>query len=215
MVRSTGPSMESGDVGRTGARSKRLPRDLASTRTSPRSGSSRRWLRRTLAALFAIAVLFSVVTGRVFIWPDLPEVPARADAIIELGGMGDRDGAALALAREHRAPVLIQSTVVAAAGTSRCLPPIPDVTIMCFHADPNTTRGEARYIGALGAQQTWRSVILVTTPDQAWRAQLRVKRCFPGEVDVSTTPLPTWAWLQQIPYQWAASAKALIFQRDC
>jgi hypothetical protein len=165
--------------------------------------------------LAALAASFSVATGRLFIWPALGEPPARADAIIELGGMGDRDGAALALARAHRAPILIQSTVVAEAGTNKCLPPVSDVTIMCFHADPLTTRGEARYIGAVGSQRHWKAVILITTPDQAWRARLRVRRCFPGEVYVATTPLPTWAWLRQIPYQWAATAKALIFQRDC
>jgi uncharacterized SAM-binding protein YcdF (DUF218 family) len=89
------------------------------------------------------------------------------------------------------------------------------VTIMCFHPDPSTTRGEARYIGALAEQRHWKSVTLVTSPDHAWRARLRVMRCFPGDVYVSTTPLPAWAWAWEIPYQWGATAKALLFQRDC
>jgi hypothetical protein len=165
--------------------------------------------------MLVLAVPFGVVTARFFVWPQLPRLPSRTDSIIELAGPGNRDAAALALAREHRAPVLIQSTVVAEAGTSTCLPPVPDVTIMCFHPDPGTTRGEARYIGALAEQRHWKSVILVTSPDHAWRARLRVMRCFAGEVYVSTSPLPAWAWPSQIPYQWGATAKALLFQRDC
>jgi uncharacterized SAM-binding protein YcdF (DUF218 family) len=174
-----------------------------------------RRLLRTLVVLLALAVPFGLVTARLFVWPQLPELPLRADAIVELAGPGDRDGAALALAREHRAPVLIQSTVVEEAGTTRCLPPAPDVTIMCFHPDPGTTRGEARYIGALAVQRHWKSVVLVTSRDHAWRARLRVSRCFPGEVYVSMTSLPPVAWLWQIPYQWGATAKALLFQTNC
>jgi hypothetical protein len=177
--------------------------------------SHRHRLRRTLVVLLAVGVPFVLLTMRFFVWPELPELPARADAIIELAGPGNRDGDAIALAQAHRATLVIQSTVLAEAGTNKCLPPIPDVTIMCFHPDPGTTRGEARYIGALAAQRHWRSVILVTTPDHAWRARLRVMRCFPGEVYVSVSPLPAWEWPLQIPYQWAATTKALIFQTDC
>jgi uncharacterized SAM-binding protein YcdF (DUF218 family) len=185
----------------------------------PVAGRARRVRRRRLWIVLAIVlVLFSAVTARVFIWPDLPPLPQRADAIIELGGAGnpeDRDAAALALARDHRAPVLVQSTVAVEAGTDRCLPAVPDVTIMCFHPEPNTTRGEARAIAALAARHRWTSVILVTTPDHAWRARLRVSRCFPGQVYVSTVRLPTMEWFGQIPYQWSASAKALTFERGC
>ncbi|MFL6144994.1 MAG: YdcF family protein [Labedaea sp.] len=160
-------------------------------------------------------LLFAGATARFFVWPDLPPLPDRADAIIELGGPGFRDDDALALAREHRAPVLVQSTVVEEAGTDRCLPPVPDVTILCFHAEPPTTRGEAQSIGALAERYHWRSIILVTTPDHAWRARLRVSRCFPGQVYVSTSALPPLYWFRQIPYQWGASTKALLFERDC
>jgi uncharacterized SAM-binding protein YcdF (DUF218 family) len=87
---------------------------------------------------------------------------------------------------------------------------------MCFHAEPNTTRGEAQSIGALAAQYNWSSIILVTTPDHAWRARWRVSRCFPGEIYVHTAPLPAWYYgFWQIPYQWGATAKALAFERDC
>jgi hypothetical protein len=188
-------------------------KESVDSRKLSRSPLRRRW--RTWAVLALATLLFGGATSRLFVWPELPKLPARADAIIELGGPGNRDGAALALARKHEAPVLIQSTVVSEAGTSTCLPPVPDVTIMCFHADPGTTRGEARYIGTLAAQRDWRSVILVTSRDHAWRARLRVMRCFHGDVYVSTTPLPARAWPRQIAYQWAATAKAMLLEREC
>ncbi len=92
------------------------------------------------------------------------------------------------LAREHVAPVVIQSTLPEDATSDTCLPPVTGTTIGCFSPVPPTTRGEARYIGQRGAAEHWSSVIIVTTPDHAWRARLRVQRCFPGEVYVETSP---------------------------
>jgi uncharacterized SAM-binding protein YcdF (DUF218 family) len=189
------------------------PEDLTSPAADKRPRRRRRY--RLRIALAIIIVLFAAVTARVFIWPDLAPLPERADAIIELGGPTIRDEAALELARDHRAPVLVQSTVQAEAGTHSCLPPVPDVTILCFHADPGTTRGEARAIGEMAARYHWDSIILVTTPDHAWRSSWRVSRCFPGEIFVSTSDLPFWSWFRQIPYQWAASAKAVTLERGC
>jgi hypothetical protein len=163
-----------------------------------------------------LVVAFAATTARIFIWPSLPPVPDHVDAIIELAGPGDRDAVAMALAKEHHAPLLIQSTLERdITYPETCLPPIRDVTIECFHPEPATTRGEARYIGERAAAAHWKSVIIVTTPDHAWRARLRVERCFPGQVYVATSPLPTVDWLRQIPYQWAATVKAELFQRDC
>ena len=159
-----------------------------------------------------MATAWAVATATLFVWPSLPPVPAHVDAIVELGGPGDRDSIALGLARDHRATYLVQSTM---PNDTRCLPSVGGVRVLCFHAEPNTTRGEAEYIRTLASRYGWKSVILVTTPDQAWRARLRVSRCFSGEVYVSTAHLPTLDWLRQIPYQWAATVKALTVQRSC
>jgi uncharacterized SAM-binding protein YcdF (DUF218 family) len=180
---------------------------------------NRRSHRRQLSAVAAMLVLavFSAATARLFIWPDLEPIPRHVDAIIKLGGAAtDQRGLlALKLAREQRADFLVQSTTRGEAGTRRCLSAVPGVTILCFHPDPNSTRGEARYIAAEAARLGWRSVILVTTPDQAWRARLRTMRCFPGDVYVATAPLPPQSWIWQIPYQWAATVKALTAERSC
>jgi uncharacterized SAM-binding protein YcdF (DUF218 family) len=156
-------------------------------------------------------------TVRLFVWPSLPALPQHVDAVIELAGSNDagRDATAIDLAREHRAPILIQSTVPTDLKANSCLPAMPSVKIMCFYADPSTTQGEARYIGQMAATHHWTSVIIVTTPDQALRAQLRVSRCFRGAVYVDVAPLPPVMWMRQIPYQWFASLKALVVNRSC
>ena len=183
----------------------------------PRSDRRSHRRRRWVAGVLLVLVVFGAATARLFIWPDLEPIPRHVDAIIELAGAANdhRDRLALELAREHRADFLVQSTTRGEAGTHACLPAVPGVTILCFHADPNTTRGEAQYIAAEAARLGWRSVILVTTPDQAWRARLRTTRCFPGDVYVATAPLPPLSWIWLIPYQWAASVKALTVERSC
>jgi uncharacterized SAM-binding protein YcdF (DUF218 family) len=178
-------------------------------------GLARAGFPRRLVTLMAIVLsLVAVATYRLFIWPELPPLPLRADAIIVLGGPGERDPTALALARAGRAPVLMRS-VPDEKHTRRCLPPVPGVAIVCFYAQPDTTRGEAQYVGRVAQQKHWKSVILVTTADHAWRARLRVARCFPGAVYVSTTPWPSLPWAGAISYQWLATIKALVFERDC
>lgn len=178
----------------------------------------RPWIRRATVLVPVLVLLaLGVMTDRMFVHPRLAPVPPKVDAIIELGGAGmeGRDRVALELARTGYAPYVVQSTLADAEGTSRCLPPVPDVTVLCFHAEPNTTRGEARWIAEEAARRNWRSVVLVTTPDQAWRAWLRTTRCFDSEVFVATSPLPPRDWPWQIPYQWAATVKAMTMERAC
>jgi uncharacterized SAM-binding protein YcdF (DUF218 family) len=87
--------------------------------------------------------------------------------------------------------------------------------VVCFHPEPFTTRGEARAIADMARQNGWSSVILVTTPDQAWRATVRVSRCFDGPVSVATTPLPPYLRPPEIGYQWGATLKAYTFETTC
>jgi hypothetical protein len=164
----------------------------------------------------AAGFLLSGLTARFFVWPVPAPMPDHVDAIVKLGGYGDREDAALTLAAQHRAPVLIDSTLDPLhAGFTGCLPAVEGVEIVCFNPVPPTTRGEARYVGRLAELHGWRSIVLVTTPDQAWRARLRMRRCFDGAVYSVTTPLRLRDWAWEIPYQWAATVKALVVEPTC
>jgi uncharacterized SAM-binding protein YcdF (DUF218 family) len=169
-----------------------------------------------MAVLAVVVAVFAVLTAHLFVWPDLPPVPARADAIVQLGGPGNRRHVAFDLARQGRAPLVAISVSNVEMRTSWCAAGrFRDVAVLCFHSKPFTTRGEARDVGTMAAQHGWRSVILVTTPDQARRATLRVSRCFNGQIAVATARLPWYEWPWQIAYQWGATVKAYTFQTSC
>ena len=159
--------------------------DEADTRAgednAARRPRKRRRRRIVGVVVLVIVLLFAAITARV----------------IELAGPGDdgRDARAIQLANEGRTDYLVQSTKV---GDTHCLPAPQDVKLLCFHPDPATTRGEAQWIGREAAQRHWKSVILVTTPDQAYRAKLRVGRCFPGKVYVATSTLPWKRWFTHL-----------------
>jgi len=173
----------------------------------------RGWRRKLVAVAAALIVAFAAATARVLIWP-VEWTPAKADAIVMLAGPGDRLPAAVQLAREHRAPVLVVSRGWMGYG-GPCPPAIPEVRIICFDPDPGDTRGEAEYVGALARRDSWHSLILVATRPQAVRAQLVFGRCYSGQLYVATAPLPSSDWLYQISYGWGALMKAALLVRSC
>ena len=105
--------------------------------------------------------------------------------------------------------------MIGEAGTRRCHPAVPGVTIHGFHADSNASCGEAQYIAA----ECCPAGLEVGDPgdhaDQAGRARGQTMRRFPGDVYVATAELPPHSWIWLIPYQWAATVKALTVERSC
>jgi uncharacterized SAM-binding protein YcdF (DUF218 family) len=169
--------------------------------------------RRWAYVLLAVLVLFSLATARLFIWP--PQgVPGQASAIVMLQGNGDRLQAAVQLAKDHRAPVLVVSRGRDGYG-GPCVAAMPGIKIICFDPNPANTRGEAEFVGRLAQQYHWRSVILVTVRAQDRRARLLTARCFSGSVYVSTVPLPLSQWPYEIAYEWGALVKALVTNQSC
>jgi uncharacterized SAM-binding protein YcdF (DUF218 family) len=166
-----------------------------------------------VALIVVLVVAVGVTSVRLFIWP-AQGMPARVDAIVVLGGPGDRLGKGLELADQGRAPVLAISEGLEVP-PSLCRPRSQAPRVICFQPDPLTTQGEAEAAGRLARQYGWRSMVLVTTPDQDSRARIRFERCFGGGLYVVTTPLPASQWAGQLAYQWAATAKALVLQRSC
>ena len=173
----------------------------------------RKWWRKIIIAVAVLVVVFTASTARLLIWP-VQNAPARVDAIVMLAGPGNRLPAALALAREHRAPVLVVSQGWMGYG-GPCPPPTPGVRTICFNPSPGDTRGEAEYVGALARRSGWHSLLIVAIAPQAVRAQLLFDRCFSGQVYASTAPLPAGSWPYQIAYGWGALIKAVFLNRSC
>lgn len=177
----------------------------------PRSRKQR--ARRFLIVFVILIAVFCAATAWLFVWP-ATGMPARVDAIVVLGGPGNRIDAAERLAGQGRARYLVISE-------GQYVPPylcgtyVGTALVVCFRPTPATTQGEAEATARLARQYGWRSIVLVTTPDQTWRAKLRFRRCYSGSVYGVTTPLPSHLWPFQIAYQWAATVKAELVNRSC
>ena len=191
-------------------------RDRASNGTP---GSRRlRWRRAAVIAAAVVAV-FLAATARLFVFP-AQGMPPHVDAIVMLDGPGDhaRLHTALRLAREHRAPAVLISIGSRASQPQPgggCPPGVPGVKVICFNPSPATTQGEAEIIGRYARRHRWTSVALVTVAPQDTRARLRLNRCFGGSIYVVTAPLPAGQWPYQLAYEWGATIKALVAQRNC
>ena len=178
--------------------------------------SSVRWckLRRQGMIMLVMAILaFSIVTARLFIWPE-QGMPPRVNAIVMLNGDDSPLSVALRLAQERRAKFLLVSQGTRSSNFG-CPGRVPQVKIICFYPSPATTQGEVEFASRLAARYHWHSIALVTMAPQASRARLRLERCFPGHIYVVTSPIPFDTWPYQIAYEWGATIKALVLQRGC
>ncbi|UQX88600.1 YdcF family protein [Jatrophihabitans telluris] len=185
----------------------------------PRKRSRRRWLRRTVAALFVLLLAWLTGCYVLLVRPHL-DTPHRVDAILVLGppDINDRYGRALELLEQGYSHNLVVSAVTEKQPQMQraCRNGIPDRRIICFYPWPPTTRGEAQKITELAAQYHWKSIMVVTSTFHISRARVIVRRCFPGQVSMVDTrrhiPLSQWAY--EFSYQTGAWIKAGL-NRDC
>jgi uncharacterized SAM-binding protein YcdF (DUF218 family) len=178
------------------------------------AGHGRRW-RYAVIVVVILCSVFAVATARIIIWPS-QGLPQRTDAIVMLAGPGDRLPAALELANDGEAPVLAVSTGhLGYGGPCPASSTVPRVRIICFEPDPADTRGEAEYVAGLARRYGWRSIALVTVPEQATRAEILMRRCYGGAIYVTTVAQPWYQWPYQIAYGWGSLVKALVMKRSC
>lgn len=167
--------------------------------------------RRRRWPWFAIAaILLATLEVTLFVIPPTDE-PTPADAIVMFAGPGDRIDRAWELADLGYAPYV----VVSIDDTSLCTPERPDIEQICLTPDPPTTRGEARAFAELARERGWDHLIAISTASQRVRAELRLSRCFDGEVEYVTAPESFLDRAYRIVYENGALPKALLLQRDC
>jgi uncharacterized SAM-binding protein YcdF (DUF218 family) len=147
------------------------------------------------------------------VWP-ASGMPARVDAIVMLAGPGNRLPVALALAHEHRAPVLVVSRGWEGYG-GPCPAPIAGVRLICFDPDPGDTRGEAEFVGRLAQRNHWHSITIVSIVPQDTRARMLMRRCYAGSVYVVPAGVPLTSMPYEIAYEWTALFKAEFLYRSC
>jgi uncharacterized SAM-binding protein YcdF (DUF218 family) len=170
--------------------------------------------RVTAVVILVLLVVFFALSARLFVFPDTG-MPARVDAIVVLGGGGGRLDLGVQLAGDDRAPYLVLSKGLPWITPGLCTKHVGATTVICFQPDPDTTQGEAEGAARLAKRYGWRSMVLVTTRDQVWRAHLRFQRCYAGTIYGVDAPVPWYRWPYAITYQWGGTVKAELFQRGC
>ena len=159
----------------------------------------------------AVVVAFLVLTAVLFVFP-ATNAPQRVDAVVVLGGSGDRLGKALTLVREGYAPVLLVSDHQEAP----CLPDTRRYRVVCFNPDPATTQGEAEEVGRIASAHHWDRLLVVSSIPQTTRARIRIDRCFHGTVLFDpVSPGGIAQWFFSLAYEWGALIKAFTLQRSC
>jgi uncharacterized SAM-binding protein YcdF (DUF218 family) len=178
-------------------------------------------LRRVLLALAGLIVVWLVACLVFFVWPPAESsAPTHADAVVMLSGNKRRLPAALALIRRGVAPVLALSSVERTkhwpqaqrlCRTGR----YANARVVCFSAVPYSTRGEARTVARLAADDDWSSIVVVTSTFHVTRAHLLFRRCYHGGLAMVGSPSTWW----RLPLEWASEtgklAVQLTVQRGC
>ena len=161
-----------------------------------------------------LVLVFALSTARLFVWPPTDR-PARADAVVALGGdPGERRAhEAIALVEAGFAPVALISL-----GGKRPVP-CPAITgrgrVMCFRADPLNTRGEAEHASAVAKRLGWTRLIVVSERSQATRARMLFRRCTAARLDMVPVADRASHLPYDVVYEWGALLKALTLHRSC
>jgi uncharacterized SAM-binding protein YcdF (DUF218 family) len=171
-------------------------------------------VRRILVAVGALVAAWLVACAVLFVWPPAETgPPARADAVVVLSGATSRLPPAEALIRAGVAPVLAISSVrktpkwkaaraLCKAGT------YAGARVVCFEAQPYSTRGEAETVTRMAERQGWHSLVIVSSTFHLTRAELLFSRCFHGRLSLVGAPTRWW----KLPQEWASETGKLLVQ---
>jgi len=157
----------------------------------------------------ACALVFALYHG---------ERPEHAGAVVVLQGSKTRLPMGVELVERGYAPLLVISR-----GDRRQLEQrlcdgrrrIARVSVLCFAADPASTRGEARFIGRLARERGLSKLDVVTSQFHVFRAGIVIRRCYHGDLRMVGAPQETWKLPWQALNETAKLAYQLVFARAC
>jgi uncharacterized SAM-binding protein YcdF (DUF218 family) len=171
-------------------------------------------MRRALLVLGLLVAAWVVAALVLFVWPPAETgAPAHADAVVMLSGSHQRLPAAETLIRQGVAPVLALSSV-AKTPTWKAAHDLCDAgryagaRVLCFEANPYSTRGEAETVARIARSRGWRSVVVVSSTFHLTRASLLFHRCYAGRLSFVGAPETWW----RLPEQWASETAKLLVQ---
>ena len=124
---------------------------------------------------------------------------------------------ALRLAAEGPSVLVVSSAPGTANAPARALCNNPgSLIVYCFAPTPENTRGEARGIGQLVAEQGWARITVVTSTLHIARASVLIRRCTDAEVEMADAkvPLPVGAWADSVLHEVGGLAESVL-RPDC
>ncbi|MBF4995506.1 YdcF family protein [Arthrobacter gandavensis] len=149
----------------------------------PYSLSRARALRILAAAATAavsVLVVWLLVAVNLFYYPQADSEPGQADAVVVLAGAApERLPVGRDLITDGSAPVLVLSTTGTPgnAVTDTVCKYFAGPAVRCFSPSPLSTRGEARAIARLAADNNWDEIIVVTSTYHLVRAEANISQC--------------------------------------
>jgi uncharacterized SAM-binding protein YcdF (DUF218 family) len=169
-----------------------------------------RWVNLFVALVVVVA---AVVEVRLYVVP-ASDGAGPANAVVVLGGLEyqARLRTADAMLKKYPGSVVVVSIP---DGIPCPAQPAGASAILCFNPNPSTTQGEARTTAKLATKYGWKSIEVVTTADQVWRAHLRFSRCWSGDMTMVRSNSSIYSRLRAVPYETAATVKAETLQRSC
>ncbi len=151
-----------------------------------------------------------------FLERDDDPLPPNADAIVVLSGPENTLPAAQALFGGGLAPNLIVSADRSGHDTKRdSLCGKPPAGVVCVHAGPASTQGEAQAVGQLVDRKNWDSIILVTPGYNTFRAGRIFQRCVNAKITVHGVDQPWWRNAIAVPLEWIKLGVSETVRRNC
>jgi DUF218 domain len=143
--------------------------------------------------------------------------PAKANAVFVLSGSPKRLPVGIRLVQERYAPLLVVSEAPrhpSPLEAEACGGKL-GVHVVCFHAHPYSTVGEAEQLGRMAAKRGWTRVDVVTSEYHVVRARILMRRCYGGELRVVGAPNDRWRQLIAIPLESVKLLYHEVWHRSC
>ena len=134
--------------------------------------------------------------------------PRRADAVVVLAGSKTRLPVGVRLVREGYAPLLVVSRGRSTRLEERLCNGVTGLHVICFDPEPNSTVGEAHYVGELERRRGLGRIDVVTSHFHVFRARVLIERCYHGELTMVGAPQAEW----KLPWYMVTETGKLLYQ---
>lgn len=140
----------------------------------------------------------------------------HADAVVVLAGSKTRLPVGLRLVQQGDAPLLVISRgSKTKLETAACQGALQSARVICFTANPSSTRGEAEEIGRLAKRLGWKRIDVVTSEFHVVRARMLIDRCYHGELHMVGSSQAKWKFPLYAVQETAKLAFQIAFARSC